>query len=674
MASSFFFLQADKNQKNHDFIDQLERLSDERKLQIYIIDKPLGDSKYSYSHKSSIVVLIPKHKIMFVDFSTNEEGFKSYCDDFIEDLGSISDKYRYKDHIGRPRSWRDSLIVSHMVGSDDDYDAGELVDDAELNDPHSQRVCELLISLLTGSINDIDKVTVDLPDNVLDRVKKKIQLFDGEQTRFVYEQAEKSPIRIQGLSGTGKTELLLHKLKETYVENPDGKIIFTCHNKILAEHMRRRIPDFFNFMKVEQQIKWDERLWCVHGWGSHGTPNSGAYRKICDFYKLPFYAYNPGMTFDFVCKQAIDAIRAMSQKTFAFDFMFVDESQDFPDSFFELCTLVTSKTVHIAGDIFQSIFDENIVNHIEPDYLLSKCYRTDPRTLMFAHALGMGLFEQQKLRWLDDDEWVACGYVVERDPLNGAHHLSREPLRRFEDVDSERFQSMELLEIEGDFYSNASQSIVQAINQIRGENPTVEPDDIGVIFLDKNKPSYELADTLEIIVPREIGWIVNKGYESKQKVKGQLLITNTNNVKGLEFPFVICVTSRIGRSYGYRNSIYMTLTRSFLKTYLLLSKDYNSDLLGSIEEGLNTINTEGYIEVKEPSVEEQERIRTTIHYNKHSESFYDFVNRIFDELDVLPIFRTPLMDIVKKVAGDDFDYDNVKEVVAFNYNKMKEGY
>lgn len=674
MASSFFFLQAEKNEKNHVFIDRLEELSDERKLQVYIIDRPLGDSKYSYAHKSSIVVLIPKHKIMFVDFSTNEDGFESYCDDFIEDLGSISDKYRYKDHIGRPRAWRNNLIVSCSVQGNEDFNVVELVDDAELTDPHSQRVCELLISLLTGSINDIDKVTVDLPDNVLDRVKKKIQLFDGDQTRFVYERNEKSPIRIQGLSGTGKTELLLHKLKETYVDNPESRIIFTCHNKILAEHMRRRIPDFFNFMKVEQQIKWDERLWCVHAWGSHGTPNSGAYRKICNFYNLPFYSYNPGITFDLVCKQAIEAIRALPEKSYAFDYMFVDESQDFPDSFFELCALVTSKTVHIAGDIFQSIFDENIVDHIEPDYLLSKCYRTDPRTLMFAHALGMGLFEQQKLRWLDDKEWDACGYLVEHDVKDGTYRLSREPLRRFEDVDSAKFQSMELMEIEGDFYSEAAESIVHAINKIRKDNPTVEPDDIGVILLDKNKMSYTLADTLEVIVPREVGWVVNKGYESKQKVKGELLITNTNNVKGLEFPFVICITSRIGGGHGYRNSLYMTLTRSFLKTYLVLSKDYNGDVLGSIEAGLNKINSDGYIEVKAPSQEEQKRIRTTIQYNRHSESFYDFVTRVFDDVDVLPIFRTPLMDAVKAIIGEDFDYENVKEIVVFNYNKMKEGY
>ncbi|MCC8445431.1 ATP-binding domain-containing protein, partial [Xanthomonas translucens] len=199
------------------------------------------------------------------------------------------------------------------------------------------------------------------------------------------------------------------------------------------------------------------------------------------------------------------------------------------------------------------------------------------------------------------------------------------------------------------------------------------PDDIGVVLLDKNKRSYQLADALEVLMPRDIGWTVNKGYESKQKMVGQVLITNTNNVKGLEFPFVICVTSKITSGYGYRNSLYMTLTRSFLKTYLLTSMDQNAGLLPSLHRGLGKINTLGRIEVSEPSMPERNQIKTTIRYTKNSESFYDFVSRIFDEMHVLPIFRPPLMDIVKSVTGEDFDYNNVKEVAEWNYARMREG-
>ena len=191
--------------------------------------------------------------------------------------------------------------------------------------------------------------------------------------------------------------------------------------------MKKRIPDFFNFMKVEQQIKWNERLWCIHAWGSMGAKDSGTYRYICGFYNVPFQPYSRIMSFERACTMALNEIRNIPSEDFthAFDYMFIDESQDFPDSFFDLCELITKHTIYIAGDIFQSIFDSKIIDRIDPTFLLSKCYRTDPRTLMFAHALGMGLFETPKLRWLQDREWNACGYLFEKSQANKLYTLKR---------------------------------------------------------------------------------------------------------------------------------------------------------------------------------------------------------------------------------------------------------
>lgn len=66
-------------------------------------------------------------------------------------------------------------------------------------------------------------------------------MFDGEQTRFIYGDytGTGKQIIVQGLSGTGKTELLLHKLREIYLTDPKLPIGFTCHNKILADSLRK---------------------------------------------------------------------------------------------------------------------------------------------------------------------------------------------------------------------------------------------------------------------------------------------------------------------------------------------------------------------------------------------------------------------------------------------------
>ena len=78
MSSSFFFLKADKSQINQEFIDKVEADAIARKEQTYIIDRPLGDNRYTYSHEGALVVLTPRRKLSFVDFSGNSESFGNF--------------------------------------------------------------------------------------------------------------------------------------------------------------------------------------------------------------------------------------------------------------------------------------------------------------------------------------------------------------------------------------------------------------------------------------------------------------------------------------------------------------------------------------------------------------------------------------------------------------------
>ena len=47
--------------------------------------------------------------------------------------------------------------------------------------------------------------------------------------------------------------------------------------------------------------------------------------------------------------------------------------------------------------------------------------------------------------------------------------------------------------------------------------------------------------------------------ETKSATEDSVYITNANNVKGLEFPFVICITKKILGQHKYRNSLYTCL-------------------------------------------------------------------------------------------------------------------
>lgn len=661
---ALFYSHIEKDDRNSSIIERIEKYSNDHKVQIYLINKPLSDEKYSYGYENNALVLLsPKHKIIFLGLVDDEIKFDEYCDDFIEDLGSISDKFDYKEFIGRPKTWEKELVVKKVIGAN--FDIEVLLDENIIasEDKNLQRKCELLISLLVGSINDLSLIGADEPETLLEKVKNKIVLFDGEQTRFIYQNNQDKQTYIQGLSGTGKTELLLHKLKEIYTSTENTKIFFTCHNKILAYNIRERIPKFFNFMKVEKQIEWNERLWVVNAWGSENDYDTGVYTYICNFYNIPFYRFNRlNMDFDKACKLAIKEIEKIEKANFnhAIDYVLIDESQDFPQSFFDLCAKVTSKKTYIAGDIFQNIFEDNFEKRIvNADFVLNKCYRTDPRTLMFAQAIGMGLFEKTKLNWLSKKEWEGSGYILSK--KDNEISLYREPVRRFEDLETENISSMILIKNKFDM----TKKVIEIISALKAENKTISPDDIAIILLDNEEYIYELADKLEIEILNHFEWTSNKGYESKEKSEDAVFISNRNNVKGLEFPFVICISRKLKNSLKYRNTLYTMLTRSFIQSYLIFDElvQYKE-----LSEGLKIINKENRIKTTEPTLEEIKRIKSTIIKVKKEAniSYKDLLTQIFDDLNINKKCRAKLEKAISEALVDKFDKDLIIEFINAN--------
>lgn len=622
---SLFYCDIELNELTNGFVSKLREYSTENSKQVYILKRALGTGKdYTYDLSDIAIVLVPEHPILLVNYGeADEEELEDFLLDFKEDLGFLSDKYNYKAILGRARKWSKDLF---SIVDLKNFDLTAFI--SKKSEPSDYRKIDLLISLLIGSINDINKIGTNEPHALLEKVKQKIILFDGQQSRFIYQARDQKVITIQGMAGTGKTELLLHKLKDVYSQEKDSVMAFTCFNKVLANDMESRIPNFFNFLKVEEQIDWKKRLFVFSSWGSANDPRSGLYSFICHKYGLPFSNYSSNPDFNSVCFSALELLNEKENFAPCFDYIFVDESQDFKEGFFKLCEKVTQKTVYIAGDIFQNIYDSSNIKNINPDFLLNKCYRTDPKTLMFAHAVGMGLYESPQINWLDDSAWIACGYSLERDNAQSIVTLSRKPLRRFEDLDATN-----TVRLSKNNSCSYSEQILKAIDEIKRENPTVAPDDIAVIILSNYKTLCSIADETVFLLESKYGWNSTRGYISKHKQKDKVYISNENNVKGLEFPFVICVVPRlIIPNVLLRNSIYMALTRSFLTSYFIVD-DINESFYETYSTAFESISKDGKMTLHEPNRLEREEMENQIQITLSSKKnlFPQILDDLFNE-------------------------------------------
>ena len=639
----------------------------------YVLKEPLVAGEYDYSYKENMLgIFSPTHAIVFIDLMNQDDScegldeaddlpdeFDESVENFIQDWFALSAQFKYKKTVERPAKWRKNIQVAGAG-----VDVENLLKENVLTDPKEKRRVKLLVSLLIGSINDAEDKGIDVPNSILEQIKKNIILFDGDQTRFIYQDFPgQKTVSIQGLAGTGKTVLLMHKLTELYVKHDQIKIFFTCHNKTLANDLKVRIPGFFNLMNVPRQIEWNKYLWVDRAWGSASDGNSGLYSYLCKFYNTPFYKWSSRLTYEVLFSDLLARLNAIPSEMFkpAFDYIIVDERQDFPEVFFKLCEKVSSKKVFTAGDVYQNIFEEQTKETLNVDISLSKCYRTDPRTLMFAHAVGMGLFEKQKLNWIYDDILKPTGYT--KKVVDDKVLFSRQPLTRFDEEIPIDDVSVEIRN------SISLDEIFSIIDSIQKKYTDVVAKDIAIIFLDKGREVYSAMETLRFAIQRKYDWQANVLVDSKclSNDRDCLTITNANNAKGLEFTFVICITKEIVSDYKYRNGLYTMLTRSFLKSYLCVQNGVN---LECIVNGLKIINEKHYILTDQPSEEELKRIEINRKRFIESQSFLsyaDFLNKIFDEQGVEKKQRYKLKKVLETL---DLGFDKEKIVHAIQSNMI----
>lgn len=319
---------------------------------------------------------------------------------------------------------------------------GELSDFLEQrkNQELDSAIFSEIVSVVEGSkglIRVKERKTASFPPTskvaLIKALEEEIRRFDRDQ-RLCYMTEVFGPQRITGLAGSGKTVVIAMQAALAHLKNPEARIAVTFYTKSLYQHIKQLITRFYRQFD-DRDPDWDN-LRILHAWG--GSVNEGLYhysaRAVGEQPLTLSQAvlYNRKRPFDEVCTRLLNSGKVTS----LFDYIFVDEAQDFPPSFLRLALkLTTDEKLVIAYDVFQTIFDVEVPTaevlfgvkdngdplvNFEEDLVLHRCYRNPLAVLVCAHAIGFGLYSTKVVQMLESKEhWEDFGYKWVSGSLEG---------------------------------------------------------------------------------------------------------------------------------------------------------------------------------------------------------------------------------------------------------------
>lgn len=380
------------------------------------------------------------------------------------------------------------------------------------DDPLQTDVFEEILSVLDGSkalLRAKERKTAEYPPQAriatISRLEEEIRKFDRDQ-RVAYMTEVTGPQRIRGLAGSGKTVVLALKAALTAIRDPDAKIAVTFYTKSLYQHIRQLITRFYR-LHEDKDPDWN-KLQVLHAWG--GATVEGLYHKTAQRFGHQPISYGQAVNFSRQQPFAYVCARLLADPAIhsAYDYVFVDEAQDFPPEFMKLALrLAVEEKLVIAYDVFQTIFDveaptaailfgtnedgeDGLV--FDEDIILHKCYRNPREILVCSHAIGFGIYGKKIVQMLEsEDHWRDFGYEVNA-PLVANQQVSI--TRPAENSPSSISQTNSIDQIIGcQTFQKASEEIQHVANKIQDEitNQGVTPEDILVICADdRNAGAY----------------------------------------------------------------------------------------------------------------------------------------------------------------------------------------
>jgi len=301
---------------------------------------------------------------------------------------------------------------------------------------------------------------------LIKRIEAEIANLDQWQKKAAIECPD-GPQRIRGLAGSGKTIILALKAAYLHANYPNADIVITFQTRSLIQQFESLISKFY-YDQMQDDPNW-ERIKILHGWGS--TSNSGVYSSIAKqagaapmTFGEARYRFGYSNAFEGACKQLLEQVQEREIVPM-WDFVLIDEAQDFPGDFFRLVYKATRNPKRIvwAYDELQNLGDyamppaselfgldgqgnpvitiENIPGLPKQDILLPICYRNSGWTLSFALSLGLGVYRTNGPVQMFDEPgiWEDIGYELAAGNLSLGSNVT---LRRRSDRSPEFFRTL----------------------------------------------------------------------------------------------------------------------------------------------------------------------------------------------------------------------------------------
>ena len=492
---------------------------------------------------------------------------------------------------------RDEYIITITSNSE----LKDKLEDICLAEDLNEDILRDVYSVIDGSrtipvdnMRDISDEDKSSEGYILSTLEKQIATFDYKQKLAALTIVD-GPQRIRGMAGSGKTVVLAMKAAQLHINNPEEKILYTFYTKSLYDQVKRLITRFYR-MTQDHDPNW-ENLHILHAWGGINQP--GVYYNTCislgerpvNLTKAQNLSKDAQMTpFEFICNDLVT--RNKDNFNTQYDYILIDEGQDFANSFYWLCRrLVKNDRIIWAYDELQNILDvepqdskrlfENHIGdegidleelmerhpHQSNDIILKKSYRNPKEILVSAHSLGFGIYNSKIIQMLENKKhWEDMGYFVEEGGNIGEKTIIERPIENSPSIISKMVETDQIVTLQS--FHNIQSETEYIAQQIKNDlEHKLKPEDIMVICLD-DRFSRSYYDQLSFALADEmisINNIMNSAKGDKFSIKDQVTFSTVYRAKGNEAGkvYIIGADSLKSRdSIKVRNKLFTALTRS----------------------------------------------------------------------------------------------------------------